>query len=374
MAPTRRSARSDAPVADTAGEGVEHVADKTRKTLDNVADETRETLEIVADKGHKATDEIAAVVEQSKPSRSGCGGLSAVLHFPIVAALSFCMASLGYSLVGELSKGQLAALSRSQDTWGEVAVLAGWRLTELALAWFGSLDALDVAMLDLLSHGPTLFLMTAFYSLSPNTAVSALLVDVLAAAVPFAILRPLSNIHRPSAKVPNRELIDLSLQMCTTAMSTGIYTVILVLSLRFLLPRILILHFSGLPTLEPAYTASYSAVLPATAIFGAAASAFIFAPFATTGKSAEDEAASQFDPVTASLKETVRWNVWGYTTKTKVIVRRTAAVMLLTGVNTYLACTKTMYGVESCGAIWYAAVWVVAALFTGVGLGLVGGD
>lgn len=198
--------------------------------------------------------------------------------------------------------------------------------------------------------------------------------DTLAAALPFYLLRPLSNVHRNPAKVPNRELIDLPLQLYTTALSTGIYTVILVLSLRFVLPRILVVYFSGLPSLEPAYKASYSAVLPVTMLFGAAANTFIFTPFAATGKSKEDDDAGRFDPVTATLGETVRWNLWGYTSKTKVVIRRTAAVMLLTGVNTYLSCTKTMYGVEGAGAAWYSAVWVMAALCTGLGLGLVGGD
>lgn len=221
---------------------------------------------------------------------------------------------------------------------------------------------------------PQLYLLTTFYSLSPAAALSALAVDVLSAAVPFYLLRPLSDVHRPSAKVANRELIDLPLQLYTTALSTGIYTVVLVLSLRFLLPRILVVYFSGLPSLEPAYTATYATVLPVTVLFGAAASTFIFTPFATTGKSKEDDKIQQFDPVKASLQQTVWWNFWGYTAKTKVVIRRTAAAVLVTGVSTYLACTMAIYGVESTGAIAYAAVWVVAALCTGLGLGLVGGD
>ena len=49
-------------------------------------------------------------------------------QFPIAVATSFAMASLGYSLLGELTNGELAALSRSQDTWAEVSLLAGWRV------------------------------------------------------------------------------------------------------------------------------------------------------------------------------------------------------------------------------------------------------
>lgn len=216
--------------------------------------------------------------------------------------------------------------------------------------------------------------MFAFYSLSPATALSALAVDIVSASVPFYFLRPLSAVHRHAASLPNRELVDLPLQLLTTALSTGIYTVTLVLSLRFVLPRILVLYFSGLPTVEPAYTASYATVLPVTLLFGAAASTFIFAPFATTGKAKEDDKISQFDPAAASLGQTVWWNFWGYTAKTKVVIRRTAITTLVTGVNTYLACSKTINGVDPAGASAYAAVWVFAALCTGVGLGMVGGD
>lgn len=190
--------------------------------------------------------------------------------------------------------------------------------------------------------------------------------------MPFHLLRPLSAVHSPSAAAPiSKDLVvDLPLQLSTAALSTAIYTVTLVLSLRFLLPRILVLHFNGLPSLEPAYAASYTAALPVTVLFGAAASIFIFPPFAAAGR----EQPAQFDPVEASLGETVRWNVWGYTNKTKVVVRRTAAAAFVTAVNTYLACTMTIYGIESAGAAAYAAVWAVSAMGTGLALGLVGGD
>jgi hypothetical protein len=48
--------------------------------------------------------------------------------FPLAIATSFAMASLGYSLLSELTNGELAALSRTQDTWAEVSLLAGWRM------------------------------------------------------------------------------------------------------------------------------------------------------------------------------------------------------------------------------------------------------
>ncbi|KAH7328567.1 hypothetical protein B0I35DRAFT_21326 [Stachybotrys elegans] len=300
--------------------------------------------------------------------------LPAAAQFPITVLLSFAAASMGYSVLGELSKGELAAVTRTQETWQEVGLLATWRVLELTLGWFGGLDSLDVALMDLLSHGPSLYLLVRFYTLSPATAISALAIDVVSAAVPFYLFRPLSDVHRASPNLPNRELLDAPLQLYTTALSSVIYSVTLVLSLRFLLPRIFVLYFSHIPTLEPAYAASYTSVLPVTLLFGAAASLFIFAPFATTGKAKEDDKIGEFDPAEASLGQTVWWNFWGYTAKAKVVIRRTALITVLTGVNTYLNCTMNIYGVEPTGAAIYSLVWVVAALFTGMSLGLVGED
>ncbi|KYK60166.1 hypothetical protein DCS_01301 [Drechmeria coniospora] len=293
------------------------------------------------------------------------------LRFALATAMSFVIASLGYSIVSELSEGELASLSRRQDTWGELAMLVSWRITELAVAWIGNLDGLDVAAMDFLSHGPTLYLLTTFYSLSRRTALSALVVDVLSAAVPFAILRPLSDFHCRS-KAARRELLDWSLQLYTATLATVIYTVTLILSLRFLLPRYLAIYFSGLPTLVPAYMASYGGLVPVMALFGVAASTFIFAPFAATGKCKEDDKLEDFDPVQATLGQTVWWNVWGYSAKTKVVIRRTTMAMFVTGINTFLACAMTVQGVQSTGAMAYAAVWASAVIFTGLGLGLVG--
>lgn len=219
-----------------------------------------------------------------------------------------------------------------------------------------------------------LYLLTAFYALHPATALLALAIDILSAAIPFYLLRPISAVHAGAANLPNRELVDLPLQLLTTALATGIYSVTVVLSLRYLLPQVLVVHFQGLPTLEPAYGASYAGVLPATLMFGAAASTFIFAPYATTGKAKEDDEVASFDPVEATLGQTVWWNCWGYTAKTKVVIRRTAVVMFVTGVNTYLACTMTIYGVGPAGGLAYASVWVLAALCTGLGLRIVGRD
>lgn len=60
--------------------------------------------------------------------------LPVALQFPLLAVLSFSISSLGYSLMSEWGKGDLAAVSKSLDTWTQVATLAAWRM----LVWLGS--------------------------------------------------------------------------------------------------------------------------------------------------------------------------------------------------------------------------------------------
>lgn len=71
-------------------------------------------------------DAIVAPVTRAELPRSS--KLPTVVQFPLAVTLSFAIASVGYNLLGEVTKGDLAAVSRSQDTWVEVGVLAGWRL------------------------------------------------------------------------------------------------------------------------------------------------------------------------------------------------------------------------------------------------------
>ena len=49
-------------------------------------------------------------------------------QFPLVVALSFAMANLGYVVLDEASKGQLASVSRTPETREEYSVLIAWRM------------------------------------------------------------------------------------------------------------------------------------------------------------------------------------------------------------------------------------------------------
>ncbi|KAJ9155086.1 glycogen debranching enzyme protein [Pleurostoma richardsiae] len=301
------------------------------------------------------------------------------LQFPLVAILSLSISSLGYSILNEYTEGELANISRTLDSWPEIALLALWRLFELALGWFARFDSFDLASLNLLSHGPTVFLMFTFYNVRRTTAIACLTIDIVSSFLPFLLLRPLSRAHSGASSIANREIIvDKQIRAYTTALAGAIYCVVLYFAYQTYLPSALVVYFEGLPTVEPAHSATTPFISASTTslalAFGLAARVFIFTPFEATGHTSEDDQVARFDPVEASLKQTLLWNLWGYTTQTKVAILRTAVVMVTTFANTFLQCAWTINGVEPTGAAIYASVWVAAALFTGIALRAVGKD
>jgi len=222
------------------------------------------------------------------------------------------------------------------------------------------------------------YLTSEFYGLRTLTAGAYLVVEVVSAFLPFLLLRHLSGAHSAAPGVPNGDIVvDRGIQVLTSLLASITYSVVLFLACRTFLPTTLVLGFEGIPTIEPAADAVLLGFgSPATQVlfllFGLAARTFIFTPTVTTPRTIEDEKADQFDPATASLGQTVAWNLWGYTTQTKVSILRTAVAMLVSGVSTYLQCWRAINGVESYGAAAYASIWVLAAMVTGLSLRYVG--
>lgn len=270
------------------------------------------------------------------------------------------------------------------------------RSIELGVGWVGNYDSLDMASLDLQAHGPfvsqhpsvyatteaktddvtwmlQLYLLSSFYGISATTALLALAVDLLSTAIPFHLLRPLSGPHSGNAKVNQDIIADIYIQASTTLLAASIYGVAIVSAFRTFLPKQLVLYFSSIQSVRPAYEASYVTLFPIALVFGLTAHTFIFTPFAATDKAEEDDQLAKFDPVSATLNETVYYNVWGFATKTKVAILRTAVLATVSGVSTYLQCAMAINGVESPGAAAYAGIWAVPGLLSGLALGLVGG-
>ncbi|KAL7627059.1 hypothetical protein AAE478_003835 [Parahypoxylon ruwenzoriense] len=304
---------------------------------------------------------------------SGCNKprskLPTPVQFPLVAVLSLSLSALGYSLAWPYTKGALAAHSRVLSTRTELGIVTGWRLFELALGWFGNYDGYDITALNLLSHGPPLYLLFAFYEIPPAALLLTITIETLATYIPFRLLRPLSTAHADPSTAPNADIVaDRPIALLTTLLAGAIYSVTLFFAYATYLPRYLVVYFANLPSIVPAHEATYVNLLPVTLVLGFAARSFIFTPAEATERRPEAE----FDPMSATLRETVRWNFWGWTAPTKVVIRRTALLALVTGVNTFLQARLTLEGVETPGAAAWSSVWVIAAAVTGLGLGTVG--
>jgi len=175
---------------------------------------------------------------------------------------------------------------------------------------------------------------------------------------------------RHAANVPNKEILtSTSIQVYTTLLASGIYSVALFTAYVSFLPVYLVTYFTNIKTIAAAHSATPITLFPETIILGLAAKAFIFSPAVATVPSKK----ATLNPETATLLETFLYNVWGYEKRTKVVVQRTVTLMLVSGMNTFVETFVAIEGVEARGAIVFAGVWVVANGMAGVALGWVAG-
>jgi len=203
-------------------------------------------------------------------------------------------------------------------------------------------------------------------------------VNCLTTYIPFRLLRPISLAHSASSTssssravaVPNQAILtDIPIRIFTIILPAIIYSVLLHLAFATYLPIKLAYHFNYIPTLTNAYTATFVTLFPISLLAGQAARSFIFVPATATMPTLSDMKAKTFNPETATLVETMRWNIWGYERRTRTVLKRTAAAMLVSGVNTFVQTWVTVEGVEAWGAFVYSAVFVLAAGVTGLALG-----
>lgn len=229
------------------------------------------------------------------------------------------------------------------------------------------------------AHGSQAYLLSVFYGIRPLTAGVYLVANVVSYCLPFLLFRKLSGAHSAAPGTPNREVvIDRGIQVLTSLLAGLIYNVVMFLACRTFLPTTLVLYFVDIPTVEPATDTvllgfgKRPEVVVLSLLFGLAARTFIFTPLVTTPQTAEDVQSAEFDPVSATLGQTVSWNLWGYTTQTKVSILRTATAILVTAISTYLQCKLMIKGVESPGAAIWAGVWGAATMAAGFTLRYVG--
>ncbi|KAI9679811.1 MAG: hypothetical protein M1817_004825 [Caeruleum heppii] len=313
----------------------------------------------------KAIQEKASSVTSAvtHPSRSA---IPNPLRFPLLLLVNLTVSSLLYTVAATYGSTDLGGVSRRLDEWWEVAGLIGWRAIELAVGWICNFDGIDLATLTLLSHMPPLYLLANFYAIPLPTVAGSLAIDILSAYVSFRLLRPLTAVHDSRVPVINRSIIDdIPVRASTAFLATAIYATVFYASYHSWLPIYLVTHFDGIRDISAAHSPALPMLFLSSIPIGLAVQEFIFTPSTGLKIDTKKEAAPAFNPETASLGETIKYNVWGYSERCKVVIKRTAILMAVTGLNTWLQTFVTIEGVENYGAIGYAGVWATAVALTG---------
>ena len=208
-----------------------------------------------------------------------------------------------------------------------------------------------------------------------------------------------SNSSSSSSPIANPAIVyDRTLQFTTTLLGAAVYAIVLLVSLYTFLPTTLILHFDSIRSLDRAHRASLPYIIPFLLPIGVAAHAFMFtpsmaarspaaaatasppsSPATTRAKGKRSKAAALFDAETASLVETLRWNVGlgasgPLDDRIRVLAQRTAVVTVFGGANLAVRTWAAVAGADLVGASAWAAVWSVAAVGTGLTYAWVGND
>jgi len=227
----------------------------------------------------------------------------------------------------------------------------------------------DLASLTLLTHYPPLYLLTTFYGIRPTTMLASLIIDVLTTYIPFRLLRDMSPTHStnpPKGSVANRSIInDLGVRFFTTLLAACIYAVTVYASFCTWLPVHLVVHFDGLRDVSPAHNAALPFLIASSLPIGYAAREFLFTPATGARPGLDDIKAKAFNPASASLLETIKYNVH-VQKRTRILLKRTTILIAATAIHTWLHTYVTLEGSEYWGALGWSGLWAGAAALTGI--------
>jgi len=202
-----------------------------------------------------------------------------------------------------------------------------------------------------------------------------LVIDLLASTLPFYLLRRLNPHNAPSSNptVSSQLTTNTPIKIYVTLFAAAIYAVVVYTSLYTWLPVYLVTNFSGLPTLQRVHDATLPLILAMTLPLGFAAKDLLFTPSVYYARNAGLNK-PVFNPETATLGETLAWNIglsgWGI--REDVLASRTALLLLMTFLVSYVKVYGTVQGAEMYGALGWGGVFASAGLLTGVGFAWVG--
>lgn len=245
---------------------------------------------------------------------------------------------------------------------------------------------MDLVWLAFLANVPHYFLLNTFYGIDTLAALPPLLIDVVAIAIPFALLRGIDRTPDPaSLKTPNQAVAqDSGIQWLIGLFGACVYTIVISSSFYTWLPQYMVVHFEGLRSVEKAHNAALFLLLALFGPVGYAATRFIFVPaIASAGNPGITDPklkpeAAPFNPETATLGQTIAYNLGlseaGITKRNEILAKRTAALVISSFLNTFVRSYVTIEGTELVGALGWASVWATAAAIIGVAFSWVGDE
>ncbi|KAF2432021.1 hypothetical protein EJ08DRAFT_732776 [Tothia fuscella] len=316
-------------------------------------------------------------IPSKTPVASSSTRLPSVLQFPLVVLLSFSASYILLSGASAFTKLGLASVSRRiEDGWWRILAFPLWRIVELAVGWFGGYDDYDMASLTLQTRLPYYYLLTTFYGIPLSTTSIYLFLDTLSATLPFYLMRRRLPVHAPTAKTGsisnNSVIMDWGIFAMTSSLSATLYSLVVYFSFATWIPVHMVTFFDNILSVEAAHTAQVPTLFLTFVPLGWAANTFLFAPATAAQLTLNDIRGTAFNPADTTLLSTIRYNVWGWSKGTKVVLKRTATLAALVGLSTWIRVWKTLEGTESVGAAGWAGVWVLASTLNGLVLRWVG--
>ena len=232
---------------------------------------------------------------------------------------------------------------------------------------------MDLVALTIIAHYPVGFLFNQFYRIRPSSVLASLVVDIVAAALPFKLFRPTLPSHTRDGAVANRFLIDdMPVRLLLTVIGAGLHAALLLVSYYVWVPGVLVENFYPISDVTPAKKPNFPLMVLSLLPLGLAARVFLFTPAAAAPADARERTAPRFDPASATLAETALHTFWSWSARSRELIRRALVSALLTFGYTFVQLYFTVRGVEAWGAGTWGLLWTVAGLMTAAVYGWAG--
>lgn len=215
-----------------------------------------------------------------------------------------------------------------------------------------------------------------------SAAAAALIIDVAATTIPFALTRPLIHAHADdTVKDANQEVAqDITNWALLALFGSTVYAIVIYASLQSWLPVYIVTHFDGVRSMQAAHDAKIPALVATLVPVGLATAQFLFTPAVgsrgnpgLTDPQFSTVKAVRFEAEEASLAETLAWNLGfgaeGLSKRAEILAKRTGVLIAASVVNTFVRTVMTVEGTQMVGTLGWSLVWGVAAGVTGLAYG-----